>query len=604
MRQYPGFCSARVSDPADGGFGGKHGLFVARGASAVVHAEVIHLTSEVLKMMLVSKLKVTTLLLLVLTGAGGGLIWNASGAVGWRQQGKPEAARPVQKPPPQVKQPAAPKWAHLTTDDGHQSWVRLEDGRSLTKSEGYAGLYDPASMTLLSYRGNGPIERRNFRGRDVGSRLEGWGVTPLDPAEMRRRMTEEGRRVEGGNFKSDAQVVDLDGRRCLRIDMSRPDSLGKLRLSEQTWYDVETRRPIRRRRILQYGLQVKYKREFDTTTITYGDSGPADIYALGVPAGTPIVDAETLNKVEFAPALQEAFNGAARLIERLPRSVRIIEDERTMLNLTYWSAPERSLRAWAAFVRDHDNAKLLEAGTPRSFSADAQDPFGVKLPPNLRTGPKDDLPADALAAWLPFDKSVNVHLRDGTRQYSLTRFITAPGKPKNIRVHVHPDWFGTVPPEWVRTIWPFAFDGSQYVKLVPPEPGTPKGWVAIKLEYPRELSRDQRLYYADPAHGYAVSQVINWESEKGALRKYRTESALRWAQLPGGAWYVTAWEWLDHIDKFGASCKPEAKQQRDHTTFRRVAITPMPPDKFPPGLFDGEKLLEAARKEGAKIQVD
>ncbi len=57
-------------------------------------------------------------------------------------------------------------------------------------------------------------------------------------------MTEEGRKIEGANFTSDAQVIDLGGRRCLRIDMSRPDSLGQLRLSEQTWYDVQTLLPV------------------------------------------------------------------------------------------------------------------------------------------------------------------------------------------------------------------------------------------------------------------------------------------------------------------------------------------------------------------------
>jgi hypothetical protein len=552
-------------------------------------------------MMLVPKLKVTTLPLLVLTGTG--LIGSASKAVGGGQQGKPEASRPAQNPPAGAQKPASPKWAHLTSDNELESWVRLEDGRRLWKSQVHAGLYDPASETLLNYQGNGPIERRPLPASLQHARvmLEGLGLKPLDRAEMLRRMTEEGRRTEGGNFKSDARVVDLDGRRCLRIDLSQPDSLGKLRLSEQTWYDIETRRPIRRRRILQFGLQAKYKREFETTTITYGDSGPADIYALGVPAGTPIVDQATLDKVDFPPALQEAFNGAARVIERLPPSVRIVEDTRDILNLTYWSAPEGSLRAWAAFVRDHNVASTLEAGTPRSFFADAQDPLGIKLPPNLRTQPTDDLPADALAAWLPIDKSVNVRLRDGTRQYRLARFITAPGKPKDVRLHVFPDRFGTLPPEWVRTIWPFAFDNPRYLNLVPPEPGTPEGWVAIKVEYPQI----QNLYYADPAHGYAVARMVEWSIQDGGRMKFRTDSkALRWAQLPGGAWYVTAWEELHHLDKFDASGKLEGKQQPDHTTFRRVVITPMAPEKFPPGLFDAEKLLDAARREGAKIEVD
>lgn len=61
---------------------------------------------------------------------------------------------------------------------------------------------------------------------------------------------------------------------------------------------------------------------------------------------------------------------------------------------------------------------------------------------------------------------------------------------------------------------------------------------------------------------------------------------------------------MHHLDKLDASGKPEAEQQPDHTSVRRVVITPMDPEKFPPGIFDGEKFLDAARKEGAKIEVD
>lgn len=76
------------------------------------------------------------------------------------------------------------------------------------------------------------------------------------------------------------------------------------------------------------------------------------------------------------------------------------------------------------------------------------------------------------------------------------------------------------------------------------------------------------------------------------------------AQLPGGTWYVTAWERLHHLDKLDASGKADAKQQPDDTTMRRVINTPMDPEKFPPGIFDGGRFLDAARKERARIEVD
>jgi hypothetical protein len=160
---------------------------------------------------------------------------------------------------------------------------------------------------------------------------------------------------------------------------------------------------------------------------------------------------------------------------------------------------------------------------------------------------------------------------------------------------------GAWPRNWLKTIWPFAFDNRRNLKLVPPVPGTPEGWVAIKVEYPQI----QNLYYADPTHGYAAARMVEWSNLDGGRLKFRTESkALSWAQFPGGAWYVKAWERLHHFDKLDASGKPEAEQQPDHTSVRRVVITPMDPEKFPPGIYDGEKFLDAARKEGATIEAD
>ncbi len=157
----------------------------------------------------------------------------------------------------------------------------------------------------------------------------------------------------------------------------------------------------------------------------------------------------------------------------------------------------------------------------------------------------------------------------------------------------------TFPPDWLRAIWPFAFDNRQNLQLVPPEPGTPKGWVAIKVEYPQI----QNLYYADPAHGYAVARIVEWSSHNNGRMKFRTElKALHWAQLPGGGWYVKTWERLNHLDKFDAAGKPEAVQQPDYTTFRRIAITPMDPDKFPPGILRRREIPRRGSEGGGADQ--
>jgi hypothetical protein len=46
------------------------------------------------------------------------------------------------------------------------------------------------------------------------------------------------------------------------------------------------------------------------------------------------------------------------------------------------------------------------------------------------------------------------------------------------------------------------------------------------------------------------------------------------------------------------------KGQEFSTEYRRTEITPLPPDKIPPEAFDGQKVLESARKENAVIHVD
>jgi hypothetical protein len=90
-------------------------LFAAGRALGVVLAEVADLTTKVLKMMLPSKLGVTALVLLVLTGTG--LICNGSGAVGEGQQGNTEALKQAQILP--ALAPAPPKRAHAMSDTGY-----------------------------------------------------------------------------------------------------------------------------------------------------------------------------------------------------------------------------------------------------------------------------------------------------------------------------------------------------------------------------------------------------------------------------------------------------------------------------------------------------
>ena len=179
-------------------------LFLAGGVPGLGLAKAFDLTREVLRMMLVSKLKVATLILLVLAGTG--LILTRLGPSA-RQERKPEAPKPPPIATAKAQTPASPKWRRLKSDAGFESWVRLADGRSLWKSEEYAGVHDPASGTELNYSGNGPIIRRSELvgvkddgGLNVDSRSSAGGQAARPArvalADDRRRAEDRGRELQ------------------------------------------------------------------------------------------------------------------------------------------------------------------------------------------------------------------------------------------------------------------------------------------------------------------------------------------------------------------------------------------------------------------------
>ena len=107
-----------------------------------------------------------------------------------------------------------------------------------------------------------------------------------------RRATEQERR----DFPvfNDYEIETIDGRRYGRIDHYVRDRIGEARLEKQTWVDLQTKLPWKRRERMQVADQTKYKREFRTATFAFPTSGPKELFDLGVPPLTPIVDQATI----------------------------------------------------------------------------------------------------------------------------------------------------------------------------------------------------------------------------------------------------------------------------------------------------------------------
>ena len=179
-----------------------------------------------------------------------------------------------------------------------------------------------------------------------------------------------------------------------------------------------------------------------------------------------------------------------------------------------WFARARILVDPAAFVDFRHSAWTGDARAdpegkqPRHFRADNQDPAGrpADLERAISGDPGGDLPADRIAAWLPLDRSVNINLVDGQRNYNLTRLVQGANQPRRTEVHV----LSGMPGEWPRLFgdqWPLLGWGTATTSRPPPPRQTPPGMVLIRVHQPKP---DLRCTFTlDPARDFiAVRQVV------------------------------------------------------------------------------------------------
>ncbi len=511
---------------------------------------------------------------------------------------EPRKAPTAQAPEAAPERPK-PHWAHVTDDIGGETWVCLDDGRKLEKTAEVAILHDPFAGTEMRLdRGEARITRRRA--------FEFPGGAQPDRAALVELMThgldypDIARQKPGKSpvYGMNAEVAGsleyafdtLDGRRCLRRDELMKDPVGEVRLTRQTWIDLETGRPIRDRERLPALLQTQFKREFRTHTYEFTSTGPADLVALGFPKGMPVVDSNPPRPEELPEAFRRELKGAAAAIRRLPRDLRIVARGQGQLDLTYWSCPEPCLNKFADHVIDQNNNDFYGVPRPRTFFANRGDFDHVagELRPVLPDVPGGDALAELsdrrIAELFPIATSV-YQLDDGRREIFVEQGAE-PGNPPRDRVTLREGGQGgDVLPKPIADQWPFIAWGRAQVKVVDPEPGTPAGQVVLEME----VQWMRQRWYCDPARDFIAVRRVESHRKDGAWTVSEDSRAVKWKPLPGGTWYVSEWEIRD-----GGG----------NAWTRRVEVTPLAPDGFPPDVFDGGKLLESFKKAGAKIVVE
>jgi hypothetical protein len=526
--------------------------------------------------------------------AGVGLA--AAGAVA--AQRRAPAKPPVAQAPKAVSEKPRLHWAHVVSDIGGEGWICLDDGRKLDKTTEVAILQDPTAGTELRLdRGEARITRRRAFEFPDGAQPDRAALVEmmtrgLDFPDVLRPMKDKTPVYgAGGQVAGSLEYAfdTLDGRPCVRRDDIRTDPAGTARLERQTWVDPETGRPIRDRQRLPTQLQKRYGREFQTHTYEFTTTGPADLVAIAFPKGMPVVDIDPPKPSALPEPFRRAIEGAAAAIGRLPKNMRIVSQGIGQLELTYWSGTEALLRDYPKSVLDQGNTAYASSPRPRTFFANRGD-FDIvagNMQPVLPDVPGGDALAELsdqrIAELFPIPASMD-SLDDGRRMLYVEQ-DAEPGDPPRDRVTVREGgWDPDVLPRPIAEQWPFIHWDRTKTKVVDPEPGTPAGQIVLEMETHGMRQR----WYCDPAHDFIAVRQVELHQENGAWKVTEDARATKWKPLPGGTWYASTWE----------------VRQGENVWTRRIEITPLAPDGFPPHLFDTTRLLDGFRKAGAKIVVD
>jgi hypothetical protein len=207
------------------------------------------------------------------------------------------------------------------------------------------------------------------------------------------------------------------------------------------------------------------------------------------------------------------------------------------------------------------------------------------------------LPAtwEQVLAWTQTQTPVQFYMSDGER--SFTKY--GPFPPP---IHgVGETWLRVLPvrgrllfPEWSDPsdqYWPFV-DLAGPFALVADDGRAAAGRVVIR----REAGNSRHDFYLDPKRDYICTRWIWWEKRSGQWAKDREYELSHFRQLPAGHWYARR-------RRLQCYENPE-RGTGSSESILNVDIRILGEGDFPPDVFNGAKILDAARQEGIRIETD
>jgi hypothetical protein len=459
------------------------------------------------------------------------------------------------------------RWVHLHFDTGDikDQWTDLQTGESyITRADGDAVYLNHQTNTRLWYmKRNAVIEQEaptiylNGQKPSRWTPQTAWGtlVAPL----ARVAATQPAR-------QSPPPVVAmkdvLNGMPAIRFDVYLTDATGHRFLYSQLWADPKTRLPLREKFRLQLADREQYGREWSTGDYDFPTTGPADLYALGVPRGTSIHRAVTI----AAQAIEPILAGVARAHDRFLQNYRAV----------VWRLPHSPEMPVSGFdVIWRDGQRLRDDNFAPSYAGNDR----------LQILASDATP-QALLAWAARHEALQKQLMATDADYFWSSpLITRGTKPA---VHVTHRWRISLlakhawPDEIQWPIWDYAPD----FQVLDRGTDTPPGCVGLRQGGDGNWRAD---YYIDPANDYICVREVAWSKRQGTWAKTSQTTLSGLHRVSGRV--VADTQTAIHYDG-------SAEGIEEYTETTKIQLDVVSPADYPPHVFDPTSLTTGATVEG------
>lgn len=451
-------------------------------------------------------------------------------------------------------------WVHVKYDNGREQWINLRRGKTYFIS----GKLDSGRIFRYSDR------VRNIHQWYASNRLtirenayyNGAVVPAWHPRTAWNEIIAPLEKPNIGRYRSVEKHADiLDGSEMARFDVYFIDALDQKILVKQLWADPETRMPVRIREKLHsnYRLRVVNGRfvqeaEYITGNFDFPETGPVDIYDLGVPKNVEIVKKAPAQTVEESePQVSKIIQAGKEASRQFPRQYRMIAWE---------DKPDGKVTV------TYRNNALLQ----RSNYLNTDDTNYLHMPATT----------EQVLAWTKTQEPKSVYFSNGDTKKDYNRYTpnlrdhTKQPITKVIRNLGYP-YFGD---NLKDQLWPYAmWRGLDDFEIISDHPKAPPGCVT--------LLSGRFHFFVDTEKDYICIKRIRTQNKDDRGRDFWLSD---FAQLPTGHWYAKRAHLIAHLN----TEREHSNRDEEHWV---IDIQLLEEDEFPPDIFNGEKLLEGAKLE-------